>query len=842
MGRSKSARPAPKPSQPPQLQKLLANVAQYYRRLFGVEARAREYLAERGITDKEALEVFGAGYCDGTLHDVLPFDDQVHDELQRLGVIKPNNKELMRECVTFALHDFNGACAGMYGRRLFDSDVQHLYLPGPRRGLVNWQAAKRAADDGSEVFLTESILDALSLYVAGIRNAVPCYGAGGFTQDHVAMLQRFGVQRVAISFDGDALGQRAAKELAAKLTEGASPKPAVRIVTLPDGNDPNSLLVTAGPDALRQAVIEAEAAPPPFAAVPATTTHAEATTPNAGATSPTSASTTTATNTNTPHTEATPSGFILQIQHRHYEAKAIARQGTQLRVTLKASNPTTTDNRFELSTIDLYSHRSREWFAGLCAAFFAIDYDIADADMRAIVEHAEEVTGSNTKPKELRIELTDTERADAMALLQKPDLIEQLLADYESVGYTGEVINKQVGYLVGVSRLLDKPLSLLIESRSSAGKSALQDAILGFVPKEGFLKYSRITDQALFYQGEDALAHKLLVIEEAAGMGGAVYSVRALQSGEEIRVAATGKDALTGQMKAHEYTVKAKTSVMMTTTNPDFDEETKSRFMQTTVDESEAMTRAIMEVQRHGRTAEGIALRRRAERIKALHHNAQRLLQKQTVANPYSDHLTFPTHSIFARRDNMKYLGLIEASALLHQHQRDRRSVTHYGETVEHIVATLDDIALANRIAKEILIKPKGQASPQGVKLFKEIRGMLVNGSGAKGGEKHFNRRRLREHTGWSDWQVRTHLQELVELEYLHVRQGKFGKEYVYELSDTYLLESLPGFGLTDVDALGAALTSPQSSYDKGGGPSTSRPRRQTLSEESGSYRNLEGP
>jgi hypothetical protein len=143
---------------------------------------------------------------------------------------------------------------------------------------------------------------------------------------------------------------------------------------------------------------------------------------------------------------------------------------------------------------------------------------------------------------------------------------------------------------------------------------------------------------------------------------------------------------------------------------------------------------------------------------------------------------------------------------LFHQHQRERRRKTLYGETVEYIEATLDDIAIANRIAKQVWGSRQGDVTPQARQLFGLIRKMLINGGGNEKGEVAFTRRTLREFTGWSDWQVRTHLGELTELEYVRVRQGKFGKEYVYELSDTHLLESIPGFGLTDTEQLGEAL------------------------------------
>jgi hypothetical protein len=280
-------------------------------------------------------------------------------------------------------------------------------------------------------------------------------------------------------------------------------------------------------------------------------------------------------------------------------------------------------------------------------------------------------------------------------------------------------------------------------------------------------------------------------------------------------VASTAKDPLTGKMKTEEYTVKTKTSVMMTTTDPNFEEETKSRFLCATVNESAALTRRILEVQRQADTIEGIATERKAERICRVHQNAQRLLAEVTVANPYAPKLTFPWQSLQARRDNKKYLGLIKAVALLHQHQRETKCDTMNGETVHYIEATLSDIAIANRIAAEVLVSRHGDVTPQARQLFGLIRTMVVQDNDAEHGQSAaFTRRGLREHTGWSDWQTKTHLQELVELEYLRVRQGAFGKEYLYEMSDTHLLEALPGFGLTDVEELQAALKDAQEERD----------------------------
>ncbi len=492
-----------------------------------------------------------------------------------------------------------------------------------------------------------------------------------------------------------------------------------------------------------------------------------------------------------------------------YEVKAVLRQGTQLRATIRAFVPEMS-HLCALSTIDLYSHRSRQWFAGLCTRRLNLDEATVAEDIQALIPHVEQRVMSPCDSVEVAgIELTDAQQQSAERFLAARDLMDKITTDLGRVGYVGEVNNKQLAYLVATSRKLDRPLSLLIESRSGAGKSALQDAVVSCMPPEECLKYSRITQQALFYGREDGLDGKLLALEEAAGMGGAAYSIRALQSAEALRVAATGKDPVTGRMQTEEYEVKARTAVMMTTTQPDLDEETKNRFICTTVDETSEATQQILQTQRHADTLEGIASRKLAERIRTSHQNVQRQLKPIAVANPFAPRLTFPTLSLTARRDNKKYLDIIKAIAFLHQRQREKHQCEINGEPFEYIEVELSDIAMANRIAQAVLVKHH-DVTPQAQKLFGLIRQMLVNGGGAhgklRGQAAGFNRRRVREFTGWSDWQLRTHLNELVELEYISVRQGRNGKEYIYELDDTHLLESLPGFGLTEPDAIKEAL------------------------------------
>ena len=110
--------------------------------------------------------------------------------------------------------------------------------------------------------------------------------------------------------------------------------------------------------------------------------------------------------------------------------------------------------------------------------------------------------------------MTPEEKDAALRLLRDPNLLDRIVADFDVVG---ETTNKLVGYLAAVSRKLDQPLAIIIQSSSAAGKTSLMDAILSFVPPEDQVKYSAMTGQSLFYMGETDLKHKILAIVEEEG-------------------------------------------------------------------------------------------------------------------------------------------------------------------------------------------------------------------------------------------------------------------------------------------------------------------------------------
>ena len=731
--------------------KLLARVIAYYQHTLEETTQGLDYLKnKRGISRNQSLKDFGAGYVNGTLLSILPDDDQITGDLKTVGILNAKGNERFLNCVVFPLYDGSGAVVNLYGRNIDEGcDLTHLYLPGSRSGLVNRQAVKRS----QAILLTESVIDALTLYDQGFKNVMPLYGTNGLIDDHLSYCKGR-IKEAYLVFDADDPGRKAAQAVGLQLKDKDITPYTVELPV----KDVNIYFNRHTPEQFEALLKQAN---------PKSLEHSDHVHPRK--------------KTLYKHTEQ---GFIVGYGERQYHVKGIQRGETQLKAVIKASGDVEGNLPFELTTIDLYSSRSRLWFAKLCADLFGAAEELVKEDIGKLLTLVEsyQPKAQETKP----LEPSQTEKKAAETFLKSPDMFKDILDALLIMGIVGEETNKIVCYLTAVSRLLAKPLSTLIQSRSGAGKSTLQNAILRFVPESHQEKYTRVTDQALFYKEEGSLKNKILAIEEEAGVGGAAYSIRNIQSEGRIRVAATGKDPGTGKMKTETYTVEGPVSVMLTTTAADIDAETASRFIFLSIDESEQMTAAIHDKQKQARTLEGLVNRTKSTHIERIHQIAQQMLKPVAVVNPFTPYLSYPTKSLISRRDHDKYLGLIEAIAFLHQYQRQAKTVQVDGKAVEYIEVTLNDIDKANVLANDVLGQSLDELARPSRLLLDGIYKMVRDISKKQKlpvDEVFFTRRQIRESINWTDWQIKAHIKQLEELEYLNIRFGARGKEYAYALN-----------------------------------------------------------
>src|SRR5208337_1483654 len=253
-----------------------------------------------------------------------------------------------------------------------------------------------------------------------------------------------------------------------------------------------------------------------------------------------------------------------------------------LRVNLMATATNARgETRLHVDTLDLYAARLRAIFAKQAAKELGHKEESIERDLATLVLKLEDVQHEwiekTLKPQEEKIEMTAEEKSAALELLRDPQLLERILADFERCGVVGEETNKLVSYLAVVSRLLEAPLAVLVQSSSAAGKSAIMEAVLAMLPEEQRVQYSAMTGQSLFYMGETDLKHKVLAIVEEEGAHSASYALKLLQSEGVLSIASTGKDGTTGRLITHQYRVEGPVMLFLTTTAIDLDEELLNR-------------------------------------------------------------------------------------------------------------------------------------------------------------------------------------------------------------------------------------------------------------------------
>ena len=802
-------------------QRLLAQVIAYYHTTLLDSPEALEYLTRRGIGAAEAIQTFQLGFANRTLGYRLPQKNRAEGEalrtqLQRVGLYRASGHEHFNGSVVIPIIAQTGEITEVYGRKITEGlrpgTPNHLYLPGPHRGIWN----ESALADSKEIILCESLIDALTFWCAGFHNVTASYGIEGFTADHLAAFQKHGTERILIAYDRDEAGDRAAEKLSQQLI--AAGLDGYRIL-FPKGMDANeyALKVTPAAKSLGIAIRKAQwlgkgEAPPvttratdtnPAAAketisAPAAIIRAEVryAAPVSSAAVPDVALPCAALPASPLPSATLPDAvpqvcgeeIVLTLGDRRYRVRGLAKN-LAFDVLLKVNVLVARGETFHVDTLDLYSVRARTAFITQAAAELNVKDEVIRNDLGQVLRQLEslqeQTIATTLQPKDPTPTIPAEEQQEAMALLKDPQLLDHILADFTRCGVVGEETNKLIGYLAATSRKLDAPLAVMVQSSSAAGKSSLMEAVLAFMPEEDKVQYSAMTGQSLFYMGSMNLKHKILALAEEAGAARASYALKLLQSEGVLSIASTGKDPETGKLVTHDYRVEGPVMIFSTTTAIDHDEELLNRCLTLGVDESREQTRAILTLQRQKRTLDGLFAKQAKARLLTQHQNAQRLLRPLAVRNPYADALTFPDERTRLRRDHEKYLTLIDTIALLHQHQRVLRTAQQEGQVIDYIEVTLADIETANRLAHEALGRSLDELSPQTRRLLELVSAMVEAHCRAQAitrADYRFSRRAVREATSWSDFQVKMHMHKLEELEYVLVHRGGRGQSFVYEL------------------------------------------------------------
>jgi DNA primase catalytic core len=739
---------------------LFAVILEHYQQaLFGKDKRGLDYLKRRNLAETEALQHFKIGFVDGTLKEKLSAAQL--EKAKALGLINAKGNEKFYNRIVIPIFDANGNAVGLYGRDITGkSEVKHLYLAGGHRAVWNAQAATVYPD---ELICAESVFDALAIWMhGGKRNVIAAYGARGFTPHHTELLEKSATRKLVFAFDADETGQERARELATELKEKLN-LTCHRIKWPDHAKDANDYF-------LHNAEADFKGNAESFSSL---LTAA----PRIGFKKADSAKLTLL--------EQTEEAAIFQNGSVNYKVRGGMGGVGNMKVIVTA----TSAEKTHTDRLDLYASRSRKAFSATAAWRLELDAEKVEANLLELLDQLEKLKETTAKKTtETREEMSEAQRAAALKLLKSPGFLDTLSKHIEAIGYVGEDRNKKLTYVISSSRKLPKPLSAIVRSQSGAGKSYLMECVAELMPPEDVHFFSRLTPQALYYLERDALQHKLLIVDERNGSEESEYPIRTLQTRKVLKLAVPVKDPNSGRIKTETLEILGPISYMESTTSQKVNPENENRCFELYLDESDAQTRAIFAAQRKSRTLEGWKVERLKEKVRTLHHNAQRLLRPLKVIIPYVDLLEFPQSWLRGRRDHDRFLSLIEGIAFLHQYQR------HIGEDngQQYIEASVEDYAHAYDLAQTVFANTLGDLPKPVMDLLGQIRKMK---------KAEFTRRDVREFTKLPDHLVKRQMRILEELEYVSVSRAPSGGCFRYRLFS--MEESGPALsGLTPPDEL----------------------------------------
>ena len=168
---------------------------------------------------------------------------------------------------------------------------------------------------------------------------------------------------------------------------------------------------------------------------------------------------------------------------------------------------------------------------------------------------ADEAVTAAQAPQDEPEPMSEADRAAALALLRDPDLADRIIADFGAGrGWSARRPTALVGYLAAVSRKLDRPLAVIVQSTSAAGKSALMDAVLAFVPGRGpgaVLGDDRPV--ACSTWARPTWRTRCWPSPRRKAPSGPPTRLKLLSSDGELSIASTGKDTASGRLVTHTY-------------------------------------------------------------------------------------------------------------------------------------------------------------------------------------------------------------------------------------------------------------------------------------------------
>jgi DNA-binding MarR family transcriptional regulator len=307
------------------------------------------------------------------------------------------------------------------------------------------------------------------------------------------------------------------------------------------------------------------------------------------------------------------------------------------------------------------------------------------------------------------------------------------------------------------------------------------------LPEEAVRTVTSLSENTLYYSPKDFWKHKVLLIEDLEGVYNAFLPLREFMSKQSISKLTTDKDAK-GNNVQKDLTVEGPICVSGATTKESIYEDNANRSFLIHIDESASHTDEVMEFQRKQKA--GLINEPSQKEARQLLQNVQRLLQNVKIINPYALELRIPDLVFKKLRTNMHYLRLIEIITLYHQQQREVKTDSTGQRYIE---TNLNDIACANWLVKESLLRKSDELSGELREFFERLKGHTKK-------EHSFYAKQVRESFRMNPMRVNRYLRMLEHMGYINQTGGNRKNDFEYMVKAWEEYESLKA-GIDILDA-----------------------------------------
>ncbi|WP_291861682.1 CHC2 zinc finger domain-containing protein [Marinilabilia sp.] len=749
---------------------LLTKLFGYFRGAINNSKPSRNY-----ITQTRRLELFlEIGYNSAQFHHGQRRDEALINECVKYGMLTPTQSKTKagnstgyyvfgKNCIVFPLKDKEQNITGLYFRSIEEKkDSKHYYLKD-REGLYPGYLKQET----TRLIITEAIIDAATLlqlpFITEKYEVLSCYGTNGFTSEHKEAIKELAnLQEVIIFFDGDKTGITAAEKLAKEIQK-LNDKLTIKIVNTPEGEDVNSLSIGHESEIFTHLL---ETAQPFFILSEETENTEQAEEPKP----------TTATKLNAANPE--------QIIYETSELKITIWGGiekenlSRLKISMHIKSKANKYKSFR-DDVNLYSHGNTQKLIQnisetLEVSTTAITKTITELTEELEAYRLEERTAMAKALKPKLYEMSEEEKQEAQSFLKNKGLGKRTLELIQQSGLIGEEKNGLLLYFLYTSRLMEEPLHAIIFGKSGSGKTYLQTKISECLPEESVRTITSLTENTLYYSAKGFWKHKVLLIEDLEGVYNAFLPLREFMSKQSITKLTTDKDAKGNNIQKL-LTVEGPICVSGATTQGSIYEDNANRSFLLHIDESSNHLNQVMEYQR--KIQAGIVNETGQQSAKLLLKNAQRLLRKVKVINPYATDLRIPDCVFKKLRTNMHYLKLIEIITFYNQFQRKWKK----SQSEEYYIETaIEDIELANWLVKDNLLRKSDELNEDTRHFFESLKELAAKKPKET---QSFYAKEIRQHFRMNPMKVNRYLHQLESRGYINRIGGNRKTGYEYEVA-----------------------------------------------------------